>query len=127
MNKENHITETEWKVMEVLWHNPMLPIGDIRNSLADTGWSDSTVKTLVRRLVKKGALAIDDTKGQFRYYPLVQESDCQWRETRHFINRIYNGSVKMLMTNLASESNLSEEETKQLMEMIEKMEGGNNV
>ena len=124
MNKEIHIAETEWKVMEILWAKPMLTIGEIKDALADSEWSDSTIKTLVRRLCKKGALGIDDSKGQFLYYPLVNEEECKLKETKNLINRIYNGSVKMLMANLASESKLTDEETKKLMDIIDKMEGG---
>lgn len=124
MNKDISIAETEWKIMEVVWENPMLTIGEIKSSLSDTTWSESTVKTLVRRLTQKGALGIDDTKGHFRYYPFVDESKCKLKETKNLINKIYNGSLKMLMANLVSDSNLTEEEEKQLMSIIDKMDGG---
>lgn len=124
MDKDINITETEWKVMDVIWNEAMLTIGDIKNRLSDSKWSDSTIKTLVRRLTKKGAVGFDDAKGRYRYYPLVSENECKLKETRNLINRIYNGSVKMLMTSLASESNLTDEEEKQLMDIISKMDGG---
>ncbi len=117
------IAETEWKVMELLWKEQNLTIGDIKRGLEDTGWSDSTVKTLVRRLVQKGAVKADDSLGQFRYSPMVSESECKRKETKNLIDRIYNGSVKMLMANLVSDSNLSPEEAEQLFEIIDKMEG----
>ena len=124
MNKEINITETEWKVMEVLWQKPRLTIGEIKNALSDMGWSDSTVKTLVRRLTQKAAVGIDDTAGQFIYYPLVSEDSCRKRETKSLIDRIYHGSVKMLMTSLVSDSDLTEDDAKRLMEIIDKMEEG---
>lgn len=117
------IAETEWKVMELLWKEQNLTIGDIKKGLEETGWSDSTVKTLVRRLVQKGAVKADDSLGQFRYSPLVSESECKRKETKNLIDRIYNGSVKMLMANLVSDSNLTREEAEQLFEIIDKMEG----
>ena len=117
------IAETEWKVMELLWKKSNITIGDIKIGLEDTGWSDSTVKTLVRRLVQKGAVKADDSLGQFRYSPLVSESECKRKETKNLIDRIYNGSVKMLMANLVSDSNLTEAEAEQLFEIIDKMEG----
>lgn len=122
MNREISIAETEWQVMEVLWKRPTQTIGEIRAALADTGWSDSTIKTLVRRLVKKGLLAIDDSGGSFRYSAQVGEAVCKRKETRHFIDRIYHGSVKMMMANLMDESRLSEEEVAELLRIIEKME-----
>ena len=127
MSKEFHIAETEWKVMEALWQTPGITMGEIRTILVHTGWSDSTIKTLVRRLAQKGAVDIDDSGTQYRYYPAVSEHECKLKETKSLINRIYHGSVKMLLTNLVSGSNLTEEETRQLMEIIDKMDGGKGV
>lgn len=124
MFKEISIAETEWKIMEVLWQENNITIGDIRKKLSNTGWSDSTIKTLVRRLVQKGAIKADDSLGQFRYFPIVSEMECKKKETRNLINRVYNGSVKMLVANLVSESNLTDDDTKRLMELIDKMEEG---
>ena len=121
MKNEISISESEWSVMEYLWSNPLATITDIRKSLSQKGWSDSTIKTLVRRLVSKKAVAINDEGSVFRYYPLLSEQDCRLKETKSFINRVYNGSVNMLVTNLATDSNLSEKETEELMRLIDKM------
>ena len=124
MKKEVNISESEWSVMEILWSSPLSTIGEIKKSLSDTGWSDSTIKTLVRRLVSKKAIAINDEAATFRYYPLLSQQDCRLKETKSFINRVYDGSVSMLMTNLAAESNLTEKETKELLSLIDKMGKG---
>lgn len=121
MKNEISISESEWSVMEFLWSNPLSTITDIRKSLSQNGWSDSTIKTLVRRLVSKKAVAINDEGAVFRYYALLSEQECRLKETKSFINRVYNGSVNMLVTNLASDSNLTEKETQELMRLIDKM------
>ena len=121
MKKEVNISESEWSVMEILWNSPLSTIGEIKNSLSGTGWSDSTIKTLVRRLVSKKAIAINDEATTFRYYPLLSQQKCRLKETKSFINRVYDGSVSMLLTNLAAESNLTEKETEELMSLIDKM------
>ena len=56
MESVKNISESEWKVLEVLWEKPGSLIGEIRTALADSGWSYSTIKTLVLRLTQKGAL-----------------------------------------------------------------------
>jgi BlaI family penicillinase repressor len=121
MKKEINISDSEWTVMEYLWDNPMVTITEIRKALSSTGWSDSTIKTLVRRLVSKNAVAINDEAATFRYYPLLTQQECRLKETKSFINRVYDGSVSMLVTNLAADSNLSERETEELLALIEKM------
>ncbi|MGN0476882.1 MAG: BlaI/MecI/CopY family transcriptional regulator [Ruminococcus sp.] len=121
MKKEINISESEWMVMEYLWKNPLMTISEIRKALSGTGWSDSTIKTLVRRLVSKKAIAINDEGAVFRYYPLISQQECRLKETKSFINRVYDGSVSMLVTNLAADSNLTEKETEELLSLIEKM------
>ena len=121
MTKEINISDSEWTVMEYLWDNPMVTITEIRKALSSTGWSDSTIKTLVRRLVSKNAVAINDEAATFRYYPLISQQECRLKETKSFINRVYDGSVSMLVTNLAADSNLTDKETEELLALIEKM------
>ena len=57
------ISESEWKVIEVLWKKPNSNVSDIVNSLESTGWSYSTVKTMLHRLVNKGFVKVDRTVG----------------------------------------------------------------
>ena len=121
MKNEINISESEWTVMEYLWNNPMVTITEIRKALSPTGWSDSTIKTLVRRLVSKNAVAINDEAATFRYYPLISQQEYRLKETKSFINRVYDGSVSMLVTNLAADSNLTDKETEELLALIEKM------
>lgn len=121
MKNEINISESEWTVMEYLWNNPMVTITEIRKALSSTGWSDSTIKTLVRRLVSKKTVAINDEAATFRYYPLLTQQECRLKETKSFINRVYDGSVSMLVTNLAADSNLTDKETEELLALIEKM------
>ena len=121
MKNEINISESEWTVMEYLWNKPMVTITEIRKALSSTGWSDSTIKTLVRRLVSKNAVAINGEAATFRYYPLLTQQECRLKETKSFINRVYDGSVSMLVTNLAADSNLTDKETEELLALIEKM------
>lgn len=124
MKKEYNISEAEWKVMEVLWSNPNITIKGITTALKDTDWSYSTIRTLVLRLCEKGAIGADTEIGNYKYYPIATEEICKRNETKNFINKIYNGSVKMLMASLVSDSNLTKEEVDDLMNIIEKIEDG---
>ena len=122
MEGAKNISESEWKVLEVLWDRPGSLIGEIRSALSDSGWSYSTIKTLVSRLVGKGALEAKDSPQGKRYYPAVDEDKSRRNETRHFLDRIYNGSVRILFSNLVRDSKLSDEEAEELMGLIDKME-----
>ena len=122
MSSNINISDSEWKVMEVVWNEPGITIGLIRAALESEGWSYSTIKTLVIRLVKKGALRTEESERGKCYYAAVNERECKTRETRNFLDRIYNGSVKRMVSNLVMESSLSEEDVKELMKLVDKME-----
>lgn len=122
MTKDYNISETEWKIMEVVWQSQGIGFGEIKNSLSDMNWSDSTIKTLIRRLVAKGTLKYEEKGGANKYFATVSHDECRLKETKNLIDRIYNGSVKMLVTNLVNDSNLSEDEAEKLMDIISKIE-----
>ena len=123
MGNIKNISDSEWKVMDILWNNPGMLIGEIRDALSGSGWSYSTIKTLVLRLTQKKVLRTEESEKGKRYFPAVDEDDSKRMETRSFIDRIYNGSVRMMFSNLVKDSKLSDSEAKNLMELIDKMEG----
>lgn len=120
--KNISISESEWKVMKILWEKPELTLKEIAAALEDTEWSYTTIRTLVTRLMEKGAIGADKTSGNFKYYPEVSEGDCKLKEVSRFLSRVFDGSVTMLVSTLTKDSNLTEEEQKELMSIIEKME-----
>ncbi len=122
MKEEINVSDAEWNVLEILWSNPGSLIGEIRDSLSDSGWSYSTIKTLVLRLTQKGVLRYENSDKGRAYYPAVSEESLKSRETQHFIDRIYNGSVKMMFASLVKDSNLSKNDAEELMQLVDKME-----
>ena len=78
---------------------------------------------MVGRLVEKEAIAADESHPRnFRYSAAVTEEACRKEEMQSFINRIFDGSAKLLVSSLVSGKNLSKEEQQTLLEIIEKME-----
>ena len=116
------ITESEWKVMEVLWERSPVSLKEILSVLkAKTPWSTTTVRTLLVRLMDKGAVEADKTTTNFKYYPLIEKEVCQIQETKNLLDRVFNGSVGALVSTLVKESDLTEEERKDLLNIISKM------
>ncbi len=116
------IAKSEWKVLEFIWENPGSTIGAVRKAMEYTGWSYSTIKTLVNRLVKKDVVRAEDSPEGKRFTAAVSAEECRMQETQSFLDRIYNGSVKMMVTNLVKDSNLSDDDAKELLNLIDKME-----
>ena len=122
MENIKSISDSEWKVMEILWAAPGMLIGEIRDALSDSGWSYSTIKTLVLRLTQKEFLRTESTAKGKRYFPAVDEDASKRQETKSLIDRIYNGSVRMMFSNLVKGSKLSESEANELLDLIDKMD-----
>ncbi len=122
MESIKSISDSEWKVMEILWAAPGMLIGEIRDALKSSGWSYSTIKTLVLRLTQKGCLRAEDTAKGKRYFPAVDEETSKRKETMSLIDRIYSGSVRMMFSNLVKDSKLTESEASELLSLIDKMD-----
>ena len=109
------ITEAEVEVMKVLWEaEEELPIAEIRKTLSITSdWEDSTIKTLVRRLCKKGV--IKSTKREVLYYKaLVSEDEYNDYITADVIDRLYSGSAKNLVASLIDNKRLDDSDIEEL-------------
>lgn len=117
------ITEAEWEIMKVLWRRSNVTLKDIIKNLDDNNWSYSTIKTLLRRLVAKGAVDVDKSiSNSFKYNARIKEEDCKLKEANNFMQRVFDGSISMFVSTLVKESNLTDDERKELMKMIDKME-----
>ncbi|GAA0079275.1 CopY/TcrY family copper transport repressor [Clostridium sp. CTA-5] len=119
------ISESEWKIMNVLWEQPDLELSDIVENLKDNEWSYSTIKTLLKRLVDKGVVIADKTSGRnFKYKPAVEEQECKIKEAKSFLAKVFDSSLSMFVSTLVKESNLSQKDEDELMKIINKMEDG---
>jgi BlaI family penicillinase repressor len=123
MNQQPRISETEWEIMKVLWLKSPLPAQDIIDALsARDDWHPKTVKTLLNRLVKKGALGFRKEGRLYLYRPLVTEVECVTAESESFLDRVFGGSLKPLLTHFAETRKLSPAEIAELKALLKKSE-----
>lgn len=126
------ISDAEWIIMKALWQHEekdepeKMTLKEIANAvskLSDADWSYTTVRTMVGRLSEKGAIKADESnKRNFLYTAAVSEEECRREEMKSFINRIFDGSAKLLVSSLISEKNLTKDEQKTLLDIIDKMD-----
>ena len=78
------ISESEWKIMRVLWDNPPMPLGELIALVGlENNWNGNTVRTLLVRLVEKGAVKAEKQGRNYLYSALAQENECVMQETEH--------------------------------------------
>ena len=115
------IGESEWYVLSVLWQNAPLSGNDIVKAVSkQTDWSQSTILTMVRRLVKKNAIGVKQEKVMM-YYPLIDEDEVKRMETDMFLKRVYHGSVNMLVKGFIKNGGATEQEIEELKKMLDDM------
>ena len=117
------LTEAEWQVMECLWTSAPWTGREIIDALGKTtGWSRSTTLTLLRRLEDKGAVSAVSEGGMKHYRPQVAREDAAVQETEHLLERVYQGSVSLMVSSLAKKQTLSQEEIDKLYAILREME-----
>lgn len=113
------ISDSELEVMKLLWQaGDALPVTEIRETLQRTrGWEATTVKTLVSRLVSKGALR-QERQNVFYYSPLITEREYNAWATDSLIRRLYNGSARELVAALVRSEGLTQQDIAELRDLF---------
>lgn len=120
------LTEAEWKLLECLWeYSPRTGRETVDYMSAHVGWTRSTTLTMLRRMTEKGLICCDESGAVLAYSPLVHREEAVQRETRSFIDRVYKGSVSLLVNNLSQKQKLSREDIEELYAILKKAEEEN--
>ncbi len=107
--------------METLWDSSPQTAAEVAGRIQpDTGWAENTVRTLLTRLVRKGALKIGKTaSGTRTFRPAVSREVCVKAESESFVQRIFRGAAKPLITHFAQNCRLSREEVVELKRILD--------
>lgn len=120
MKKLPKISESEWLVMRVLWSKSPLAANEVSEQLAGkTKWKPKTVKTLIDRLTRKGAVRFEKEGRRYRYYPAVAEAECVATARRSFVRRVYGGITKPMLAAFLEDAELSTEDISELKNILE--------
>ena len=121
------ITKTELKVMHVIWQKSPITADEIVIRLnSSKEWHEKTVKTLLNRLTKKGALKFNRIGRQYEYYPIISQSSYQEKETQSFIARMFHGRISPLVAGFAKQEKLSKQDVEELKKLISDWEKQND-
>ena len=106
--------------MEVLWRCPgPMTASDVVAALErSTDWNPRTIKTLLNRLVKKGATAFQADGKRYLYRPKVSRDDCVRVQSRSFLSRVFGGATGAALLHFVEEHDLSPAEIEQLKRVL---------
>ena len=115
------ISESEQLVMKIIWSKNPATANHIVEALSKTTtWKPKTIKTLLNRLVNKGALGYRKSGREYHYYPLIEEDVFVKAESRSFLRRVFGGSMKPMLATMVENEDLSSEDIEELKHILEK-------
>ncbi len=113
------ISEAEWVVMEVVWKQNPITALEVVHHLADRKeWQDQTIRTMLRRLIRKKALTYRAEGKVFFYAPAVSREQCVREESQSFLERVFGGAAQPLLVQLVQESRLSADDIAELKRIL---------
>lgn len=113
------LSDGEWKIMNWLWEREST-ITELKNMLREeTGWDKHIIITMLARMEKKGAVAHRDGGRAKMFYPLVSREEVSMQETRGFLQKVYRGSLGMMVNAMVEDQALSKKEIEELYEILE--------
>ena len=130
MNKSKaqpDISNTEFEVLDVIWDSNPISSNEVIDRLNQhKPWHEKTVKTLLGRLVKKGAISFHKQQRQYLYYPIIAREEYVQEETSSFLSRLFKGKVAPMIAGFANQNELSKEDIDELKAVIKQWEQNND-
>jgi len=123
MNKKIQISAAESQVMEALWRKAPLTAEEIIAATAKpNGWGPGTVRTLITRLLRKGALAGARREDGYFYKPLISRADYVRAESRTLLDRLFAGQVAPLVAHFVTQQKLTAADIRKLKKLVAELD-----
>ena len=121
MAKTPQISDAEWEVMNVLWQESPRSASEVADAICERmKWHPKTVKTLLGRLVRKGALRYREEGNRYLYTPVLPRDRYVAAESRSFVDRVFGGDATPALLHIVETMDLSEEDMKELRSILER-------
>ena len=119
------ISDAESIVMDVLWRTHPLAAEDVVAALGEAQqWQEATIKTLLNRLLNKGAIAAARDGRRFLYSPVLQREDWVHGESQGLLERLFGGRVAPLVAHFSQHDKLSQADIAALRKLLEEIDDG---
>ncbi|RDZ26972.1 BlaI/MecI/CopY family transcriptional regulator [Lysobacter silvisoli] len=117
------ISEAESVVMDVLWRAHPLAAEDVVAALSDRqDWQEATIKTLLNRLLNKGAVRAEKQGRRYLYAPVLKREDWVLDESQGLLKRLFDGRVAPLVAHFSEHRKLSRKDIAELRKLLEEID-----
>lgn len=121
--KRINLSDGEWNIMNMLWKSAPQTITKLTSALKEsTGWSKHTIITMLGRMESKGAVRYEQGVKAKQYYPAVERAETALEETESFLDKVYSGSLGLMVNTMVEKNSLSKEEIEELYAILKRAE-----
>ena len=114
-----HITDAEWDVMQAVWQARDQMAGDIIARVQQSrDWNHRTIRTLLARLVDKGAIGVRVSGRKHLYHALVTKDECVRSAAKSFSERFFSGDIKSLLVHFVENEEISQDELDDIQDLL---------
>ena len=121
-NNKQSISQSEAKILNILWDDSPLDGKQIAEKLKTTSWSFVTIKTLINRLLNKGFLSYEKEGRRYLYQSTISKKQYLKSENKQFLDRMYGGSISGLFASFSDHEKMSKDELEEIKSIISQME-----
>ncbi|MCR9130968.1 MAG: BlaI/MecI/CopY family transcriptional regulator [bacterium] len=114
------LSPTEEELMEHLWKLEKAYMSDLLEQYPNPAPAPTTLATLLKRMQEKGFVSYNQHGRSRQYYPLVAKTDYFGSHVRGLIKKFFNNSSAQFASFFTKETDLSENELKELRAIIDK-------
>lgn len=119
------ISDAEAVVMETLWRSSPLAADEVFAAVAGAqDWQEPTVKTLLNRLLKKGAISAERDGRRFLYSPVLDRATWLGQQSEGLLDRLFGGRVGPMVAHFSERGRLTKKDLAELRELLEKLDDG---
>lgn len=117
------ISEAESRVMEVLWRKAPQSSEEIVATLRhDSDWHEKTIRTLLGRLLGKGAVSAEKDGRRYLYAPVLAREQWQSQESRNLLDRVFGGRLSPLLAHFSEHEKLGAKDISELRKLLDSIE-----
>ena len=121
-SKSPTLTDSELRLMQVIWDKGQATAAEVLETLPDANIAYTTVLNTLRILEAKGYVKHSKDGKAFVYHPLINRNQARSAALRHLVSRFFSGSHQLLVSNLIEDAHLSKRDLQRLKQLIEESE-----
>lgn len=112
------ITNSEWKIINLLWQKPMTIMQLTKALYDETKWTKYTVITLLKRMLEKGTVHYVEEGRTKTFYPDVTRENAEYEESKELLDKAFNGRVSLMINTLVKKEKVDDREIDEICKLL---------